>query len=300
LVSDQESNVRARLYRAEAMAMDEDHPRAKRAIERAVAIHRARGETRDLAGCLLSLSFIGNSLTDFELVIRAGSEAVALAREIGDLRTEGAAHGNMAVAHLIRDNLAGAEADLQQSNALLTQVGDAHSVVGNNALLAIIARARGDLPQAARLHGEAAAGFAEIGDPVAEAVERANQAMVRSLLGDWREAAPALLRALALGQAADDAPVMLTSVSIGASVLHAAGQASGAALLWAMSGAIAESRQMRIDPLDRDETAFAKVREELGAEYAEIEAEAAGTSLDHAVHEVASRLRQLLEEDQHT
>jgi predicted ATPase/class 3 adenylate cyclase len=294
LVSDQESNVRARLYRFEAMTLHENPLRAKEATERAVAIHRARGETRDLAGSLLSLSLVANFLSDFELTFRAGSEAAALAREIGDLRTEGAAHGNIAAAHFLLGEIDEAEAGYQRSNSLLGQIGDRHSVAAGKGALALIARARGDLLQAAQLHEEAAADFAEIGDPVIEAVERINLAMARALMGQWRDAARALLRGIELGQATEDVAVMLASVSIGASVLRAAGQSREAAVLWAMSAAISESRDLRIDPLDRDEAAHVRVREELGAEYAEIQARAAGITLDQATDEVASHLQGLV------
>lgn len=296
LVADQESNLRARLYRGQAMlTVDDDVPRARQAIERAIAIHRARGDARDLAGCLLLLSRIGSALGDFELTMSAGSEAVALAHEVGDLRTEGATHGNIAHAHFMLRQLEAAEAGLRRSNALLKQIGDAHGVVQGTAVMAQLARARGDLSRAAQLHQEAAVAFAGIGDPDMEGSERVNLAMVKCLLGDWRGAAPELLRAIGLAQATEDAVMKLTAVSIGASVLHAAGDLSGAALLWAMSERIAAAQQLRIDPLDRDESTFARVRDELGAAYAEIEAQAAGVALEQAANEVRSRLQRLLD-----
>ena len=47
LVTDQESNVRGRLYpRGGDLTLDDGMPRARDAIERAIAIHRARGDTR--------------------------------------------------------------------------------------------------------------------------------------------------------------------------------------------------------------------------------------------------------------
>ena len=51
---------------------------------------------------------------------------------------------------------------------------------------------------------------------------------------------------------------------------------------------------MPIDPLDRDDAAFAKVRDELGPDYAEIERQALGVTLEEATADVASRLRLLI------
>jgi tetratricopeptide (TPR) repeat protein len=296
LVTDQGSNVRGRLYRALAMMIvDDDYLKAKDAVERAIAIHRARGDTRDLAGCLLSLSLIGNGLRQFEITIAASTEAAALAQEIGDARTEGAARGNLAQALLMQGNIDEAEAGFAASNVLLRQIGDNHGVAQGTGALALLARARGDLAEAVRLHREAAAAFADLGDPTVEAVERLNLAMALAMVADGRAAAIELLRGLALGEATDDDLVKLTALSIGGSALHTAGDVSGAAWAWASSKVLSEQRGFPIDPLDRDEASFAKVRQELGPAYDEIEHQAKQLSLDGATSELAVRLRAVTE-----
>ncbi|HJP88102.1 MAG TPA: adenylate/guanylate cyclase domain-containing protein [Candidatus Limnocylindrales bacterium] len=298
-VTDPESNVRARLYRAASMGAEpgKDARRTKEVLERAVAIHRARGEARDLARSLLALSLIGNLLSDFDLTARTSSEAVALARETGDVRTEGAAEGNMAQAQFKRGQIDAAEAGFRQSNALLERAGDNHGVAQGKASLALIARTRGDLAAAAKLHEDSAAEFAEMGDPVMEVMERLNLAMARSLLGDSQQALAGVVRALALmRRSVDDALMLVGLLSIGASVLHGAGDVLGAARFWAVSAALAEARSLPIDPADRDETTFAQVRAELGTAYAVIEAQAAGTSLEEATDELESRLRRLVQD----
>jgi hypothetical protein len=145
------------------------------------------------------------------------------------------------------------------------------------------------------LHDECAVASADLGDPELEAMARLNLAMVLSQLDEWRAATPELLRGLWLGQEVGDLELRLTAVSIGASVLHAAGDPSGAALLWAMSKTISEDREMQINPLDRDDAAFAKVRDELGSDYADIERRALGVTLEEATAAVASRLRLLID-----
>jgi hypothetical protein len=116
-----------------------------------------------------------------------------------------------------------------------------------------------------------------------------------SQLGEWRAAAPELLRALQLGQEMGDFAIRLTVISIGASVLHAAGDPHGAALLWSMSKTISKDREMQIHPLDSGDAAFAKVRDELGPDYADIERRALGVTLEEGTAEVASRLRLLID-----
>jgi len=296
LVTDQESNVRGRLYRAEAvMTLDEAYPGAKTALERAIAIHRARGDTRDLAGCLLVLSQVGNGLHDFDLTLAAATEAAGLAHELGDLRTEGAALGNIGQAHIQQGRIDEAEASFRRCEALLREAGDLHGVVLTIDAYGQIARFRGDLREARRLYEECVATSVGVGDPEIESLERLNLAMVLSLLGEWQHAAPELLRALALGQELADRQGMLAAVSIAGSLLQAAGDKSGAALVWAMSQAISDDRQIPIYPLDRDDEAFARVRGELRETYAEMESRAATASLDDATEEVASRLRALME-----
>jgi non-specific serine/threonine protein kinase len=296
LVTDQGSNVRGRLYRALAMMIvDDDYLKAKDAVERAIAIHRARGDTRDLAGCLLSLSLIGNGLRQFDITIAASTEAAALAQEIGDARTEGAARGNLAQALLMQGNIDEAEAGFAASNVLLRQIGDNHGVAQGTGALALLARARGDLAEAVRLHREAAAAFADLGDPTVEAVERLNLAMALAMVADGRAAAIELLRGLALGEATDDDLVKLAALSIGGSALHTAGDVSGAAWAWASSKVLSEQRGFPIDPLDRDEASFAKVRQELGPAYDEIEHQAKQISLDGATSVLAVRLRAVTE-----
>ena len=297
LVTDQESNVRGRLYRAEAlMTLDEGAPTgAKGALERAIAIHRARGDTRDLASCLLALSLVGNTLHDFDLTLAAATEAAGLAHEDGDLRTEGAALGNIGQAHLQGGRIDEGEAFFRKCESLLYEAGDLHGVVLAFDAYAQIARVRGDLREAARIYSECVAASVGLGDPEIEILERLNLAMVLSLLGEWQQAAPELLRALALGQELADLSETLTAVSIAGSLLLAAGDPSGAALVWAMSQVISDDRQIAINPLDRDDEAFARVRGELRETYAEIESRAATASLDEAAEEVASRLRALID-----
>ena len=296
LIADQESNLRGRLFRAEGvMVLADSIPRARDAIERAIAIHRARGDAKDLASCLVALSLVGNSLHDYELTKDAGTEAAALAQEIGDVRTEGAAVGNIAQAHLLEGRIDEAEAGFRKAESLLREAGDLHGVALAVDAYALIARARGDVHEAARLHAECAVASADLGDPELESLARLNLAMVLSQLGDWRAAAPELLRALQLGQEVGDVALRLAAVSIGASVLHAAGDPQGAAMLWAIAKAISEDRQMPINPQDRDDAAFAKVHEELGPDYAEIAQRAMGVTLEEATAEIGSRLRLLID-----
>ena len=264
-------------------------------MERAVAIHRARGDTEDLLGSLVTLTFVANSIPDYDLTMRAGSEAIALARTIGDVRMEGMAHANIAVALSIAGKPDEAEAAVHRAVELLAKVGDRHGVAAARDRLGLIARARGDLLAAAAFHEASAIEFADIGDRIVEASCRLNLAMARSILGDWPAAAAACRRALELAKSAEDPWLQLSSVSIGGSVLEAAGETAGAALLWALSARLTLTETIPIDPMDRDEAAFARVREELGADYADIEARAASASLEDATTELETRLRQLLE-----
>ena len=236
---------------------------------------------------------VGNGLHDFDLTVATGTEAAALAHQVGDLRTEGAALGNIGQAQFQEGQIDEAEASFRKCEALLHEAGDLHGIAMTIDGYAQIARVRGDLREAARIYRECVAASVGLGDPELEGFERLNLAMVLSLLGEWQDAAPELSRALSLWQEIPSVDGTLAAVNVAGSLLLAAGDPSGAALVWAKSQVISDDRQIPIDQLYRDDEAFARVRGELGETYAEIETRAASASLDDAAEEVASRLRRI-------
>lgn len=80
--------------------------------------------------------------------------------------------------------------------------------------------------------------------------------MVLSLLGEWQRRRSRTQPRCRFWQEIPDAGGTLAAVSIAGSLLLAAGDPSGAALVWAMSQVISDERQFQIIPLDRDDEAI--------------------------------------------
>src|SRR5262249_31335464 len=115
-------------------------------FEEVVDALRVSGETRwqVLAMTHLALAYAYET-GDKERAERLSAEALALARETGDLRGEAITISNVSHHLLLEGDEAGAEKSLEQAVGLLRELGDAYGVASCLCDLATLAFRRGDV-----------------------------------------------------------------------------------------------------------------------------------------------------------
>ena len=260
MVADESSEVRAHLYRAEGLLTNEqESTRALAAFEAAIAIHRAAGNRLELARCLLGVSLACNVLDRFEEAVRAAEEARDIALEVGDLRTEGAAIGNLGWAAIQHgDAEEGAKLNLIAID-LVRQAGDLHGAVVGLAANAAYTMVKGDIASALDQHLAALEMARQLGDPEMVGLELINLVIPYVKLGRWREAIEPWIEGVTLLQGAGIEWIQVASLSIAVSLLHAAGDAQGAAQTWAAANALAAERNLTLQGADIDDEAVAAI-----------------------------------------
>jgi tetratricopeptide (TPR) repeat protein len=262
MVADQSSELRAYLYRGEGMLTNEqDSARALVAFEAAIAIHRAAGNRLEVARCLLgvSMAYNGNGLDGFEESVRAADEARDIAHELGDLRTEAAAIGNHAWAAIQFGDAGEGARLLMTSNELMRQTGDLHGAVIGLSAFGIYSRLRGDQAAALDQHLEALQMARQLGDPELIGLELLNMVIPHVDMGRWREAVEPWIEGATLVQVAGIEWAQIAALSIAVSLLHAAGDAEGAAHAWAFANDMAAERNVKLQPMDIDTDAVAAI-----------------------------------------
>jgi predicted ATPase len=256
MVTEGSPELQAYLWRAEGGLLNEmDSARALIFFEKAIAIHRASGNQLELARCLLGVSMAYNVLVRLDECIQAAAEARDLAHETGDLRTEAVAIGNIGWATIQRGDTEEGARLSRTAVDLLRRVGDLHGAVVNLSALAIQSRLSGDHAGALAQHLEALEMARQVGDPELIGLELINTVIPLVKLGRWQEAVEPWLEGVALLQDTGIEWEPIAAMSIAVSPLYAAGDIEGAASAWEIANAVADERDIRIQPLDIDEEA---------------------------------------------
>jgi predicted ATPase len=260
MVRDESSELRADLYRAEGMVTNEqDSVRALAAFKKAIAIHRATGNRVELARCLSGLSVACNVLGRLDESIRASQEARDIAHEVGDVRTESAASGNLGWAFVQSGDLDEGARLTRIAIDLSRRAGDLHGAVIGLSALASYMRLSGDNAGALEQHLEALELARQVGDPELIGLELLNTVIPLVKLGRWQEAVEPWLEGVTLVQEAGIEWIQIAALSIAVSVLHAAGDRGGAAQAWMMANSLAVDRNVSIQPADVDQIAVAAI-----------------------------------------
>jgi tetratricopeptide (TPR) repeat protein len=255
MMTDASPEVQAYQWRAEGGLLNEmDSARALIFFEKAIAIHRASGNQLELARCLPGVTVACNVLVRLGECIQAAAEARDLAHETGDLRTEGSPSATSAGRPSSSAIRRGARLN-RTAIDLLRRVGDIHGAVRNLSALAIQSRLSGDHAGALAQHLEALELARQVGDPEPIGLEVINTVIPLVKLGRWQEAVEPWLEGAALLQDNGIEWEQIAAISIAVSPLFAAGDIEGAASAWAMANALADERDIQIQPLDIDEQA---------------------------------------------
>ena len=99
----------------------------------------------------------------------------------------------------------------------------------------------------------------QLGDPEMTGLELLNVVIPLVKLGRWREAVEPWMEGLTLVQDAGIEWEQIAALSIAVSLLHAAGDAQGAAQIWAAVNALAAERNLKLQPADVDSEAVTAI-----------------------------------------
>ena len=265
MVTDGSPQLAARIWRAEGIITNElDSGRALVAFEKAIAIHRASGNQVELARCLLGVSMASNVLGRLEASMRAAEEAREIAHEIGDLRTEGAAIGNLGWAKVLRgDTEEGAQLNLIAIN-LSRRAGDLHGALLGLSVVAVHSMLGGDNALSLQQHQEALEMARQLGDPEMIGLELLNSVIPLVKLGRWRDAIEPWVEGLTLVQDAGIEWEQVAGLVIAISPLVAGGDMDGATFAWESGNALAKDRGLTIQAADIDDEARAVIEARAG------------------------------------
>jgi hypothetical protein len=196
-----------------------------------------------------------NVLVRLDECIEAAAEARDIAHEMGDVRTDGVAIGNIGWATFQLGDMEEGERLSRTAIDLLRRVGDIHGAVVSLSALAIQSRLSGDHAGSLAQHLEALEMARQVGDPELIRLELINTVIPLVKLGRWLEAVEPWLEGVALLQDTGIDWEQIAALSIAMSPLYGAGDIEGAASAWEMAKALAAERDIRIQPLDIDEEA---------------------------------------------
>ena len=153
----------------------------------------------------------------------AGEEARDIAHEVGDLRTEGAAIGNIGWAAIQRGDMEEGARLNRISIDLSRRAGDLHGAVIGLSALGIYTRLSGDHSGALEQHLEALEMARQLGDPELIGLELLNVVIPLVKLGRWRDAIEPWLEGVTLVHDAGMDWEQIAALIIAVSPLHAAG-----------------------------------------------------------------------------
>jgi predicted ATPase/class 3 adenylate cyclase len=229
--SDQPSLVRAELLQADARLATEIAPDEVGApLEQAIEIYRSLGARRELAQALLGLGYV---YSDAAVLRAASEEARDLAHEVGDLRTEASAIGNLGLIAYRERRLDEAEALSSEAIELLRRVGDTYSVAVELINGGNIAHRRRDHDRAVAHYQQALDTARDVGEKGLQGWALMNLAASHLARGDSEMAGEVLAQAIDLLLETESLPDTVGAVALGGSVLAALGNVVAAPRAWA-------------------------------------------------------------------
>ena len=165
----------------------------------ALAIARDIGDRQGEGAALGNLGLCYSSLGDYRQAIDLHTQALAIARDIGDRQGEGIELGNLGLCH---DSLGDYRQAIDlhtQALAIARDIGDRQGEGADLGNLGICHYSLGDYRRAIDLHTQALAIARDIGYREGEGVELGNLGLPLSL-GDYRQAIDLLTQALAIAR----------------------------------------------------------------------------------------------------
>jgi predicted ATPase/class 3 adenylate cyclase/predicted negative regulator of RcsB-dependent stress response len=240
--SDEPSLVKGKLLQADArfatgVAPDE----VRKSLEQAIDIYRSLGERRQLAVTLLGLGYV---YSDPVILRAAFEEARDLAHQVGDVRTEASAIGNLGLIAYRAKRLDEAQSLSTQAIELLRKVGDTYSAAIELTNGGNIAHRQGDFDRAVANYQQALGTARDVGEKGLEGWVLLNLAAAQLARGDPRVAGENLAESIELLLEGENLPDTVGAVALGGSVLAALGNPEEAPRAWAAAAESARSLKL--------------------------------------------------------
>ena len=263
-------------------------------LRNAATFSRELGDDAGLTRVLVSLSNAQQAVGNLDAAAETAGEAARLAHRVGDIRSEAAATGNIAIVALKRGRMDDAQEGISRAIELGRRAGDMLGVVIGLGNLGAIAGSMGDFERAAQLHSEALSTAITLNDRGLEAWSRVNLCGAMYQRGNWADAAP--MAADGIGQLLDveDNVAVVNGLGLAGSILAAGGDARSAIVARSAAEANAELLGIPLDRDDRDEADKEKWRAAVDATTREAASREGGLlNVKEAVAFVVDRLRLL-------
>lgn len=284
----------AHLLHSEGMLAGEQGALADAAelLVAAADLYRASGDRAGLTRTLVTLSHAHQAAGAHEPAIAAAEEAISVAHELGDLRSEASATGNLAVTALKQGRVADARIGIERAVEMLKRAGDRLGVVIGLGNLGTIAAQDGDIDAAIRFQEEALADAVALNSPDLEAWARSNLANAVYRRGDLAEAASLEADAIEQLARAEDTVAVVNAMAMAACILATSDDADGAITVWSTAENHAELLGILLEIGDVERSAMEAVRVAAPLETWESRSrDGTSMSLDEAVAFTAARLR---------
>ncbi|MDQ5854676.1 MAG: tetratricopeptide repeat protein [Chloroflexota bacterium] len=176
-----------------------DYPLAGALHEEQLALARATGNRRGIAGALKGLGRVIYNLGDFARAFTLLEESLALYQELGDRHEIAGAYFDLGVAAYYGGDFPRAEASLERQLVLCRELGDRFGRTGALIHLSGVAGCQGDYERAVRLLDEALELVRERGEPES-ALSLRFRGQVACQQGAWADAQTAYGASLRLWQ----------------------------------------------------------------------------------------------------
>lgn len=181
-----------------------DHRAARDLNLRALPICEAGGLSSLVANCHSNLATCQQDLGEQKLAKASLEQAIALHRELGNLRNEANCLSKLATLDRANRTYEETAAMYRQSIAILHEVGDVAYLVRALKRFAVLERQEGNLDEATRIQEEVVAGFREVGRLLDVAFEGLILGRILELAGERDQAVEYYRACLEHGIAADN------------------------------------------------------------------------------------------------
>jgi serine/threonine-protein kinase PknK len=268
-----------------------DHARSRALYEESLALWRALGERRGIAGTLHNLSIAVRALGDYESAGPLLEESIAINRELGNHRGAFLSTNSLGDVALANGDHERARECFEACRAFFASLGDRNGEAMALHNLAYVDLRLGRLDLAARWIDEALAAAHEVGDRQLDAAATNLSAKLALLRGQYDEAASCAAASIASYRELEDLGGAIEALETAACIAASSGDARRAVELFAASDALRRAHNHPRPSYMRDELApyLREARRALGAAASDVAALGAALDLDAALGRAVTR-----------
>ncbi len=264
----------------------------RRAIDlhiQALAIARDTGDRRSEGSALGGLGICHQSLGDYLQAVDLLAQALAIARDVGDRQGESNRLGNLGICHQNLGDYLQAVDLHSRALAIDRDTGDRQGESADLGNLGICHFGLGDYRRAVDLHTQALAIARDVGDRQGEGLELGNLGNCYCSLGEHRRAVDLLAQALAIARDVGDRYGEASALGYLGRAWLASGDAGQAVTLINQAASVADTTG-DIEPAVEARSWLARAQLQLGDPAAALVATAAGRELLYPTEEPTLRL----------